>query len=426
VGRGRRLAQDVHARLTMAGARRPASSRAAALLLVAGSSLLTLGMVEAGLRLWPSRKRPPAIFADYGDAVRAGDLGPGGFLKEGFRGELTDGLGGTIRWRNDARGFRRDGETPDRPAPGTMRILSMGDSFTAGYRVDQEATFSRLVEKDLLAARVPAEVLIAETEEPVTGLWWLRKEGLALRPQLVILGITLGNDLAQAYFALDPPGEFRLQIRDGRIEMERFPSFTRAPERPEYLLKLPADAVRPGAPASLTVRRRPLRTLELLLGPLPQPIGSSRDAGTPHQLFDGVNSLGFFLKPDPGEVDLAFERLTRTLAGYAATTRESGTGLLVLLFPQRYQVQPEDWEATVEGYGLVASRFDLAAPSRRIAESCRAGGIDVLDLTGPLAAEHARTGRSLYLPAGDMHWSAAGHRAVAAALTRKVLETLLN
>ena len=104
----------------MAGARRPASSRAAALLLVAGSSLLTLGMVEAGLRLWPSRKRPPATFADYGDAVRAGDLGPGGFLKEGFRGELTDGLGGTIRWRNDARGFRRDGETPDRPAPGTM------------------------------------------------------------------------------------------------------------------------------------------------------------------------------------------------------------------------------------------------------------------------------------------------------------------
>ncbi|HSB37087.1 MAG TPA: hypothetical protein VLH41_09415 [Thermoanaerobaculia bacterium] len=408
----------------MAAARGPASSRAAALLLVAGSSLLTLALVEAGLRLWPSRQKPPATFADYGDAVRPGDLGPGGFLREGFRGELTDGLGGTIRWRNNARGFRRDAETPDHPAPGTIRILSMGDSFTAGYRVDQEATFSRLVEKDLLAAKVPVEVLIAETEEPVTGLWWLKRDGLALRPQLVILGITLGNDLAQAYLALDAPGEFRLEIRDGRFEMERVPSFTRAPERPEYLLELPADALRPAAPASLTARRRPLRALELLLGPLPQPIGTSRGAGTPHRLFDGVNSLGFFLKPPPKEVDIAFERLTRALAGYAAATRESGAGLLVLLFPQRYQVQPEDWQATVEGYGLVASRFDLVAPGLRIAESCRAGGVDLLDLTGPLAAEHARTGRSLYLPAGDMHWSAAGHRAVAAALTRKVLEIL--
>jgi lysophospholipase L1-like esterase len=400
---------------------RRSSSRASAALLVLVSSLLTLAAAEAGLRLWPARPPRPATFADYGDAVRTGDLGPGGFLKEGFEGRLADGRGGTIRWKNNAQGFRRDADTAAEPAPGVVRILSMGDSFTAGYRVDQEATFSRLLERNLAEAGVPAEVLIAETEEPVTGLWWLRESGLAYRPRLVILGITLGNDLAQAALALDAPGEFRLALRGGGVEMERLRTFTRATDRPEFELKLPPDALRPDAPARLSARHRPLRLLELACGPPPQPIGTSRGADQPHMLFDGVNSLGFFLSPPPREVEAGFERLERTLAAYAATARGAGARLLVLFFPQRYQVQPEDWEATVEGYGLNPARFDLRAPGRRLAAFCLGNAIPFLDLAPALAAEHARSGRSLYLPGGDMHWNAGGHRAVAAAVEPAVL-----
>ncbi len=408
----------------MSDRRRPFLSRATAPLLVLGSALLTLALVEGGLRLWPARPARPATFADYGDAVRTGDLGPGGFLKEGFAGTLTDGLGGTIRWRNNAQGFRRDAETAVDPSPEAARILSMGDSFTAGYRVDQEATFSRRLEKGLLAAGVPAEVLVAETEEPVTGLWWLRTSGLGYRPSLVILGITFGNDFAQTYLALDPPGEFRLALQDGAVEMEREPAFTRAPNRPEFQSMLPPEALAPGAPSSLTARHRTLRLLELAWGPPPQPIGASRGADQPHRLFDGVNSLGFFLSPPPKEVDAAFGRLERTLAAYAATARASRARLLVLFFPQRYQVQPEDWRATVEGYGLNAVRFDLGGPGRRLGGFCRANGIPFLDLAPVLADAYARSGRSLYLPFGDMHWNAGGHEAVAGAVTPAVLELL--
>ena len=408
----------------MTDRRRSSHSRVTAVLLLLGSSLLTLALVEGGLRLWPARPGRPAVFADYGDAVRTGDLGPGGFLKEGFEGRLADGRGGTIRWRNDALGFRRDGETAADPAPGVARVLSLGDSFTAGYRVDQEATFSRRLEKGLAAAGVLAEVLVAETEEPVTGLWWLRRSGLAYRPSLVILGISFGNDIAQAYLALDPPGEFRLALRDGAVELERVPAFTRAPDRPEYQAMLPEDALGPNAPSSLSPRHRAFRLLELAWGPPAQPIGTSRGADQPHRLLDGVNGLGFFLSPPPKEVDVAFERLERTLAAYAATARVAGARLLVLFFPQRYQVQPEDWRATVEGYGLNAARFDLAAPGRRLGGFCRANGIASLDLAPVLADSHARSGRSLYLPGGDMHWNADGHRAVAEAVTPAVLELL--
>jgi lysophospholipase L1-like esterase len=161
-----------------------------------------------------------------------------------------------------------------------------------------------------------------------------------------------------------------------------------------------------------------------VLGPPPQPIGTSRGADQPHRLFDGTNSLAFFLSPPPKEVELAFERLERTLGAYAATARAAGVRFLVLFFPQRYQVQPEDWGATVESYGLNAARFDLAAPGRRLGTFCRANGIAWLDLAPALAAAHERSGRSLYLPGGDMHWNPDGHRAVAAAVKPAVLEQL--
>ncbi len=395
------------------GSRRRAALHAALTLVAA--SVATLTLAEAILRIVPRPARSPAL-PDYGDAVRTVGLGPGGLLKEGFSGSLTDGLGGRISWTNNAAGFRSREETSRTPQPGTFRVLSMGDSFTAGYRVDQEATFSRRLEKSLRSGGVPAEVLIAEIEQPSTGLWWLLHGGFDWRPSLILLGVTLGNDVAQSFFSVDPPGDYRIEIRDGRVEMEKLASSTPLPDRPEYPLQLPPSALIPGAPDTVSPARRPLRLLDLLLGPLPQPITPSRGASSPHFLFDGTSGLGIYLKDPPREISAAFDRLERTLLALATASRERGIGSLVVLFPQRFQVQPEDWRATVRAYGLAASAFDLDGPGRRLTTYCAANGIPCLDLSGPLREEHARTGRSLYLPGGDMHWNSFGHRAAAAAL----------
>lgn len=393
--------------------RRRAALHAA--LTVVAASLTTLAFAEAILRIVPGLARSQAL-PDYGDAVRTGGLGPGGLLKEGFSGSLTDGLGGRISWTNNAAGFRSREETSKAPEPGTFRILSMGDSFTAGYRVDQEATFSRLLEKSLRSGGVPAEVLIAEIEEPSTGLWWLLHGGFDWRPSLILLGVTLGNDVAQSFFSVDPPGDYRIEVRDGRVEMEQLASPTPVPDRPEFALQLPSSALVPGAPQTVSPVRRPLRLLDLLLGPLPQPITPSRGASSPHVLFDGTTGLGIYLKDPPREILLAFDRLERTLLALTTASRQRGIDALVVLFPQRFQVQPEDWRATVRAYGLSAPAFDLEAPGRRLTAYCAANGIPCLDLSAPLREEHARTGRSLYLPGGDMHWNSFGHRAAAAAL----------
>ncbi len=386
------------------------------------STVATLTLVEGLLRIVPraGRWRPPP--PDYGEAVRGGDLGPGGLLKEGFEGRLTDGLGGTIFWKNNAAGFRSREETARVPPPGVFRILSMGDSFTAGYRVDQEATFSRLVEVALRKDGMPAEVLIAEIEQPTTGLWWLLHGGFDWRPSLVVLGVTLGNDVAQTFFSVDPPGDYGIGIQGGHVAMERLDHPTSIPDRPEYALRLPPSSLEPGAPETLAPIRRPLRLLDLLLGPAPQPIFCLRGASFPHALFDGTNGLGIFLASPPAEVEAALAKTERILGAYAAASRENGVGLLVVLFPQRFQVQEEDWAATVRAYGLRAAAFDLDGPNRRLSAYCAANSIACLDLAGPLRDARTRGGRSLYLPGGDMHWSAAGHAAAAAALLPKLRE----
>jgi len=363
------------------------------------------------------RVRAPAAKSglDYGDAVRADGLGPGGFLKEDFEGRVVNGLGGTVSWRNNAQGFRRSKDTPETPPPGVVRVLSMGDSFTAGYRVDQEETFSRLLEKDL-AARGPVEVLISEIEEPVTGLFWLDRSGARFHPAVVLLGVTLGNDIAQAGLALDPPGGYRIEPPDFHVERvaEGLPLEKRA-----EIQAMISEACLVGAPARTPVRRH-LRLLDLALGMPVQPIGSSRGPGLSRFLLDAINGLGFCLVPPPPLVDVFFERLSRTLLGYRALAHARGFAFAVVLFPQRYAVQEEDWNATVAAYGLRRDCFDPGAPARRLAAFCAREGITCFDPAAALVAAHRRTGRSLYLPEGDMHWSADGHRAVFEALREGV------
>lgn len=402
----------------------PGRARLFAVLTVLAASVLCLAFAEGFLRYRGNGGSPRAPIADYGDAVRGGELGPGGLLKEGFEGRLSDGLGGTIHWKNNSAGFRNVEETTREPAPGTLRILSMGDSFAAGYRVDQEATFSRLLEKDLRGRGLRAEVLVSEIEQPAMGLWWLLHGGFDWHPTLVLFGITLGNDVAQTFFAVDPPGEFAIGIRDGRAAVEKLDSPTPVSERPEFGLLLPPEAFVSGAPALLLPARRVLRLLDLILGPPPQPIYASRGASTPRFLFDGVNGLGIYLENPPPAIQMAFARLDRVLLAASASARERAVSFFVVLFPQRFQVQDEDWRATVKGYGLNAAAFDLEAPGRRIGAFCAANGIPCLDLAGPLRSARAAGGKSLYLPGGDMHWNAEGHRAASAAILASVARVL--
>lgn len=91
----------------------------------------------------------------------------------------------------------RGPETTLRPAPGTFRILALGDSTTFGYYVEEDQTLPQALQRRLRAAGASQ----VEVLNGGCGGWtisseseWLIERGLQLEPQLVVLTFC-SNDL---------------------------------------------------------------------------------------------------------------------------------------------------------------------------------------------------------------------------------------
>jgi len=364
---------------------------------------LTLGLMEKNQR---------HAVPDYGDTMRSQGLGQGGYLRENLTMYVTNGLGDKVRWTNNSMGFRSDREFSHQRPPGVLRILSLGDSFTAGYRVGQEETFSYLQERWINQNFGKAEVLVAEIEEPAAALYHLVKFGIKMNPDVVLLGITLGNDIAESYVGLDPQGQYILNLEQGtvHIDINKNPQIGYAHGLETY--KLPPKYLNSYLPRLLGCVDMWWKRRYLWRRFFPQDAAITSFGDThPPNLFDINNGFGMFTNPAPAVIDEAYNRLFRILTAFQTFCQQRGILFALQLFPQRYQVQPYDWERAVNQYGLRETGFDLMGPNKRIQEFCNKHGILCMDPTKAMAEYAALTGKNLYLPLGDMHWNREGHRA---------------
>lgn len=117
-----------------------------------------------------------------------------------------------VWFRINAQGMRADRDYPYAKPPGVLRILSLGDSYTIGYEVAQEACFSSVLERELRARGLAVEVLncgvsgFSSAEECL----YLERELLRYDPDLVLVSY-YPNDLTDNIRA----GLFGLE--DGRL-----------------------------------------------------------------------------------------------------------------------------------------------------------------------------------------------------------------
>jgi hypothetical protein len=374
------------------------------------SFILALVLAEVGLGLQENYEKHHIVGYAATKRPQGQRLGWGGFLKENLNIYVTDGLGGRARWVNNAQGFRSDRDFSREPAPGVLRILSLGDSFNVGCRIDQDETFQHLREAWLQRQYGRAENLVAETEEPATALYYLQKFGVRLKPHIVILGITLGNDIAEAYVGLGR--QYIITITNGQANIETSQPRLQGINFSTY--KLPPAYLRPETSLQRFIRRAhrwiTRRHLLRLFYQQREAITSGGDRDN-LWLFDYNNGFGVFTNPFPSEVEKAYQRLFRILEGFSLICRQHGIIFAVQIFPQRYQVQPQDWINAVADYGLQASRFNLMAPNEKIDAFCREHGIVCIDPTAAMARWYAEHRRPMYLPRGDMHWNKTGHLA---------------
>ena len=110
-----------------------------------------------------------------------------------YRHQSADG---TWEFRINRQGMRDDRDFGYEKPPGVKRIVSLGDSFTIGYEVDVDQTFSSVLEKQLGDAGYDVQVLNAGVSGFSTAeeALYLERELLKYDPDVVVLSYFV-NDL---------------------------------------------------------------------------------------------------------------------------------------------------------------------------------------------------------------------------------------
>jgi len=362
--------------------------------------LVGIALAETILSALPENRRATKGLARYGDLM--GPYGEGGFLIPGLD-QHVEGSDGPVEFVTNRRGFRNREETPRVKPAGRRRLIIVGDSFVAGYRTDQERTVGRMLERELRERLGwPVDVLVAGAGYPRAAHDWLARHGLGFDPDLVVLGLTLGNDPAQSWLArhhLEVPCLENLLLPDDAY-------------RRRYVDLLPVKLDRTFQSWRSYRRARRLLATDVI---------SSWffDYPTRVHLLDPGHALGlFYSRRSLPLVEQAFGALIEDLAAVRDECAQRQVPLLVVTIPQRFQTTAREWRATAFAYGLAPQAFDVGRPNRRLLAGCAARQLSCLDL---LPGFRAALAGPLYQPLGDMHWNDAGH-ALAAHLLAGELE----
>jgi hypothetical protein len=363
------------------------------------------------------RRRLQSKYPDFAQYVQRDDSREGGYLAPNLDLLATGEFDSQpIRLITNSKGFRNAKEfsydVPDK----TFRVLFMGDSYVAGFRTDQEQIIGYQLEKYLKANSKSnfeeQEVMISCEHNPAANWYQYQEHSWKYNPHLVILGITIGNDIT--------PRDYKKTlwpVSDGSEDgITRLTENHRpATHQMERNLLLPAAAYHKKALGNfllgieLKAKKSLARRFANCANIIPPAIGNP-GPNRHHRVHAGGNltSLGLTYRPLLPEVDHWFRDFHEIVLGMKKQVTANGSDFLMVLFPTRCQVDNRDWQAMTSFYCLDASMFNLDYPNRRIVESCRQDNISCLDLTPQFRDVIRERGDRLYMGCGDMHFNGKG------------------
>jgi SGNH hydrolase-like domain, acetyltransferase AlgX len=357
------------------------------------SVVLSLAAAEVLLRTFAPRRTINVLAGVYPAMFEDSDYLPYR-LRRGYRGRLATDEFDTII-RINSRGYRGDEFAPG--ADDAFRILVIGDSFTFGWGVEDTETYaSRLQQLLLSSGRTSRRVEVvnagfAACYSPDTYYLYMKREGLALDPDLIVVGVYVGNDL-------DSPAAFENEWVEHDAE---------------------------GLP--LRIRNTTSHVVDHMLLPRVVPLRYRIPVLHRLHLFQGIADLWWALKgsgllssfgaattlhaagPTDDRVPFIYRltyaertnsvmnRVTSLFGGMKRLASEAEVPLVFMIIPEQVQLSANALD------GLPA---DVGKPQRLLSEFFKREGLDYVDLL-PSFAE-ATASQRLYVPK-DGHWSVAGH-----------------
>jgi hypothetical protein len=303
-----------------------------------------------------------------------------------------------LRAGNPAGGMRNPGGYNDTlwvvpKAPGSRRIVALGDSFAYGI-VGYERNFLTLLEP-LLGERLGQPVEIANLGlpelQPGDYLHLLHQEGLALQPDAIVVCLYAGNDFDRnklaSWLTLQ---SYRVYEFARRVILWSAESQRRAREQAG------AGATPSGAAAP------------------PGTVLTDQPTFSPEAYQHILTGYASLLRADGDADEGTRRRIVSTLAvldRIVALARPLPIAIAVL--PSELQVDSALQDVVRAELGLARDALDLDRPFHLVADHFAGSGVLVIDLLPSIAAAHRAA--PAYHPR-DTHWNARGNEAATAAL----------
>lgn len=392
------------------------------LLLLLCSCLLSLGLLEAGVRLLSSegvddgvhlrslRLRPYRLPVQYvRTALAEYARTPGSYI------QYDPDLGWSIRplsrsknglYFSDAAGIRSlpsRRETLPRPSPDTLRIAILGDSFTHGDSVPYEVTWGAVLEQQLVRRGIRAEVLnlgVGGYGMDQALLRW-RKQGAALKPQIVVFGFNRSNvrrnlNIFRVFYQPGSGLVFskpRFVLEGGSLQL------VNAPTIPLEDLPGTLEAFDSWGLKDLEFFYRDVDYAE-------RPIHASRlatliDTGLATGFSSRRRDYDFF---EPGSP--AFDLSLRIVEALEREVEASGGRFLIVHIPTRNPIKRLIKGETLKHQALLdelAARYELVDPAPELLREAKSKSYEELFVEG------------------DTHYSALAHRVIGEAVARAVV-----
>jgi hypothetical protein len=370
--------------------------KAAAILLSTTVSLLA---TEVILRSFYPRRTFEVLAGAYPAMFEPSDVLPYR-LRDNFGGRLAT-VDFDTQVHINSLGYRGKEFSPVKGE--AARVLVIGDSFTFGWGVNDEDTYPARLER-LLAARAPAkrvEVInagFAACYSPDTYYLYLKTEGLALKPDLIVVGIFVGNDL-DSQFAFENEWVEKdaagLPVRIRNVDTQVVDNYL-MPRRIPLRYRVP-----------LLSRSHVFQGLFDIWWELAPAIKAWLPGGAATTVYAEAQAAGdehvpYIYRLQYAErTEAVFARVRTLLAGMHQLAANAGIPIYFMVIPDSAQLVAGAYK------GLPA---DMEKPQKELAGFFASNGFASLDLLPALREQAA--GRALYFP-HDGHWNALGNELAA-------------
>jgi hypothetical protein len=363
---------------------------------------------------------------DYDQLFQFDPEREGGHLRPDLNMDVR-GEFGAVRFITNSKGFRNDREFDHTPSPDVYRILLLGDSYVDGMRTDQRHTIGYVVQEILnahLGRNRRVEVMISGHNNPANAWYYYQEHGHNYHPDLVILGLTIGNDFISHNYCY---GGLVPETGENNHYVLRKTNSSLGPNSFDMLVLFPDAAYRQPHNGEWVEEkefqlRHWLAARFRIFGyaiPPPSMIPWSRR----RHLYatDAFLSLGLFYRPGMPEIQVVYQDMDEMLTGMSRAVTNEGATFLVVLFPVRIQVSEKDWGLLARFYALERGKFDLQKPNRHVLALCKSQGIECLDISPTLRQWYETHKEPVYRSRGDMHFNEIGQQVVAEQIAAYVL-----